>query len=205
MPEPASDIKSLILQSSRRRFLQFGFSKVTMDEIAAELRISKKTLYRNFPGKQDILQEIMDSWMMQISEKISAVVSDKTLLYTEKLSKILTFFVTEVSPIFSSPLMMDIQKKVPSMWRKFETFRKKQIHTKFANLVAEGVRTGFLRDDIPEELVVLIYFSVVQSVISPKTLAQLPVTANDAFQFVFSMLFEGLLTDKARKKLRSSQ
>src|SRR5437588_7748572 len=48
-----------IVDAARAHFFNHGFRSVTMDDLAAELGISKKTLYAHFPGKFDLLEAVL--------------------------------------------------------------------------------------------------------------------------------------------------
>ena len=57
------EIRDRILEKARDMFFKLGFSKVTMDEIAFELGMSKKTLYRYFKTKKNLYTKL--SWGLQ--------------------------------------------------------------------------------------------------------------------------------------------
>lgn len=181
--------------------MRLGFSKVTMDELAAELGMSKKTLYQHFPGKQALLQEVMNLTMREVSAGATAILDDTTLAFIEKLEKLMTFFGGVIPNLLSKPLLQDIQRKAPHVWRQVEEFRRRQINTKFANLVREGIEKGVFRSDVDHRFVVLIYFNAVQHIINPEVLSQMPFTAAEAFRAIIRTIFEGILTDAARTKL----
>jgi AcrR family transcriptional regulator len=48
-----------IIDAARAHFFSHGFRSVTMDDLAVELGISKKTLYAYFPGKFDLLEAVL--------------------------------------------------------------------------------------------------------------------------------------------------
>src|SRR6058998_2879115 len=48
-----------IVDAARAHFFSHGFRRVTMDDLAEELGISKKTLYAHFPGKFDLLEAVL--------------------------------------------------------------------------------------------------------------------------------------------------
>jgi len=54
-PPAAAAARRRILAGARRHFFANGFRRVTMDDLAAELGMSKKTLYAHFPSKQHLL------------------------------------------------------------------------------------------------------------------------------------------------------
>ncbi|MCX7836039.1 MAG: TetR/AcrR family transcriptional regulator [bacterium] len=54
------DVRRLILELARKKFLHFGVRKTTIEEIARELKISKKTLYEHFQSKMDIWENLLE-------------------------------------------------------------------------------------------------------------------------------------------------
>src|SRR5262245_50783563 len=60
VPESAGPSRERIVLEARRHFLSHGFRGVTMDDLAAELGMSKKTLYAHFPGKSALLQAVLE-------------------------------------------------------------------------------------------------------------------------------------------------
>ena len=55
----SSSTKTIILDAAQRQFAHFGFSKVTMDEIAGEVAMAKASLYYYFPTKERLFQAVM--------------------------------------------------------------------------------------------------------------------------------------------------
>ena len=51
--------QAVILDAARKRFAYYGFSKVTMDEIAADVGLGKASLYYYFPTKENLFQEVV--------------------------------------------------------------------------------------------------------------------------------------------------
>ncbi len=199
---PAEDaVLTRILNSAREQFVRFGYSKVTTDEIASELGISKKTLYKHFPTKEALFRAVMRRTMDDISAGAAAIIYNEELEYTRKLTETLAFFSEQIARVFSRPLMRDLRRKLPHIWQEVEAFRKEQIFTKFASLIAEGVKQGVIRSDIHQEVIVRIYFAAAQQIMNPETLLNLPLTANEAFDAIVKTLFEGLLTERARANL----
>ncbi len=203
-PQAAAGETHRILHSAREQFIQMGFSKVTTDEIAGALGMSKKTLYKHFPTKEALLAAVMRFTMGEISEGAAAIIYDGELGYTDKLSRLMAFFSGHISRLFSRPFIQDVRRKRPHLWAEVEAFRREQIFTKFANLVAEGVNKGYLRGDVHQDLITRIYLAAAQHILNPETLAELPLTAREAFDGIVRTLFEGLLTEKGRKTLQES-
>ncbi len=192
-----------IVKIAAERFFSSGFSKVTMDELAYELGMSKKTLYKFYPNKIALLHAAVETTLDSLKNGFEEILADCNLEFTAKLQTVLTFMGMQVSKFLQKSFLRDLQRTAPEVWERIEFFRKEMIHTRFARLIDEGMRSGAFRNDVSQDLVVLVYFSAIQRIINPETLAQLPFTSHDAFQAIFTLLLEGLLTDESRDKLRS--
>ncbi len=196
--------KARILETARERFFRLGFSKVTTDELSAELGVSKKTLYKYFPAKKDLLQEVVDSVLYEIRSGLEQILRDRSLEFHQKMEVIVAYVGEKVARYFNKSFLQDIKKHHPEIWQRVDEFRRAQIYSKFSNLIKEGMRKGVFRKDVDQQVVVLVYLHAVQNIINPETLAQLPHTASEVFDAVVQIIFRGILTDEARKKVFSN-
>ncbi len=190
--------RSRILEISQEHFFRLGFSKVTMSEIATELGMSKKTLYEYFPSKEELLSEVIASVQNGVSIKIDAIVANESLDFVEKL-KLLFSHGAVFHSQFSKHFFVDIQKNAPQVWKCCDDFRMERMRKNITKLVHEGVRKGFFRGDVNEQVVIMIYTTAVQNLMTPDVLSGLPVTMNQLFETIIKVIFEGILTEKARE------
>src|SRR5256884_1028089 len=63
-----------IVDAARIHFLSHGFRSVTMDELAEELGISKKTLYAHFPGKIELLEAVLADKFAGVEAKLNGII-----------------------------------------------------------------------------------------------------------------------------------
>jgi TetR/AcrR family transcriptional regulator len=80
-----NETKELLLNAAQKRFAYYGLSKVTMDEIAADVGLSKAALYYYFKTKEEIFKEVVIREIEQYSTEVKNVVAQKTGA-SEKLS-----------------------------------------------------------------------------------------------------------------------
>jgi len=196
-----TDIKQRILEKALDQFLQFGFTKVTMDELAAELGMSKKTLYKWFPTKESLLQAVVEMKHEEIQNGIDGILLNEGMDFVEKLKRYMAFLGEQLSK-YRAPFMRDIQRNAPEIWKQMEDFRREKVLSDFGKLLDEGVQKQVLRGDCDQQLVILMYLSSIQGLINPEVLSQLSFSATEVFETITKVLFEGILTDKARAKYR---
>ena len=84
--ENAADLRCRIIEVARGKFSALGYSRVAMSEIAQELRISKKTLYREFEAKEDLLRSIIFPPMYKAAEVSDAFMHDPSKSFHERLA-----------------------------------------------------------------------------------------------------------------------
>lgn len=192
-----TEIRDRILEFSREKFMQSGFSKVTLDEIASELGMSKKTLYKYFESKEQLLADCVSRSMQTIDEKSNQIVSSEMPL-TEKVASLVTLIGSQFGRL-SKIGAGDLQRNAPEQWARIETFRREKILTKFGGLIAQGRAEGFVREDIPDQLVTLILLSAVQGIVTPEVLMQHSFSVDDALHAIFTTVFQGILTEDGKK------
>ena len=196
------EIKDRILSQAEQLFLQFGYSKVTMDEIAASLGMSKKTLYKYFPGKEILVKEMITSMKCAIDEHIDFVWNNEEMDFMDKLKSVMNFIGKHTTKL-QGPLLEDLHKNIPEIWQEIHDFRRANSVKRFTAFINEGVEKGVFRNDIDRQLIVLFYLHAIQGLINPETLSQLPYSANQIFDAIIRIIFEGILTEEGRKEYLS--
>ncbi len=196
------EIRERILNQAEQLFIQFGYSKVTMDEIAASLGMSKKTLYKFFPGKESLVKEMVTSMKCSIDDHIDSVWNNEEMDFMDKLKSVMNFIGKQTTKL-QGPLLEDLHKNIPEVWKEIHDFRKANAVKRFSTFINEGVETGVFRKDIDRQLILLFYLHAIQGMINPETLSQLPYSANQVFDAVIRIIFEGILTEEGRHEYLS--
>jgi len=189
--------KQRIVDVSSKRFMENGISKVTLDEIAAELGMSKKTMYKFFPSKEDLLKTIVHAMMNSLRVRVEAVVnSDKP--FVEKAPELLALIGHQIS-IMSKQFLFDLQRFTPQLWKEIDEFRRQRILTTVRKIFIQAQEEGVFRKDLDIELFILVFTSSVQGIVNPQTLSQQSFSAGEALRGIFRIIFEGAMTEEARK------
>jgi AcrR family transcriptional regulator len=197
------DIRERILNKASEMFFQFGYLKVTMDEIAARLGMSKKTLYKYYPGKESLIREMIKNVKCEVDDYIAELWSDDQMDFVFKLKKLMNF-IGQQSSKMRGPLIEDIQKYNPEIWTEIQEFRKQTSQRKFTLLINEGIEKGIFRNDIDNSIIVMTYINAIQGIITPEVLAQIPFTTGQVFEALGKIIFEGILTEEGRAKYSST-
>ena len=95
--------------------------------------------------------------------------------------------------------MLDMQKFTPELWKQIEAFRREQIFNKIGRMIAQAREENSFRSHVNEKVLTLMIISSIQGILNPEVLSQNSFSAEEAFRSIFRTIFEGALTDDARK------
>jgi AcrR family transcriptional regulator len=195
-----NDDETRIIDAASDRFMDVGFYKVTMDEIASDLRMSKKTVYKFFPSKETLLKAIVHTFMKKVEGEVQGIVSsDKPI--EEKLTTLLTFIGKQLRR-FSRPFMTDVQRFAPALWKEVEIFRRERVLSRLQQMFRQAKKEGVFREDLDPDLFFLILTTTIQGIMNPQVLSQQPFSAEEAFKGIFRILYEGAFTQEARNRFQ---
>lgn len=198
------EVKQRIMNKTEEMFYQFGYSKVTMEEIASSLSMSKKTLYKHFDNKENILREIIHTKKCEVETYVEELIEDTTTEFITKLKNFLSFVTAHFSKL-SHPNIQDLVRSQPEAWNEIQEFRKKNAYNSFSKLINKGKESGVFREDFHSDVAVQLYFSAIYGMLNHETLSQLPITAKEAYNDIVKILFEGIFSEQGRAKYHSSE
>jgi AcrR family transcriptional regulator len=186
-----------IVEAARSHFFSHGFRSVTMDDLAQELGISKKTLYAHFPGKIQLLEAVLADKFAGVEAKLNEITRRHRQNFSVALHELLANTQRELDEI-KPPFVRDMRQKAPHVFKIVERRRAALIERFFGKLFAEGRRTGMLRKDIPVKLIIEILLALVQAIMNPAKMEELGMTPKEGFAGILKIVLEGALTEKAR-------
>jgi len=188
--------KEKILEIARQKFFQDGFVKTSIDEIAREYHISKKTIYKHFKSKDDLLTGVVKDFTARVTNSIIEIMKSKKNSI-EKLIDVLNLIQNSIRQ-FSFRYIDDIQKHKPKLWNYIEKFRKENLEKIVYQTIEEGKKEG-LFNDVNPDIVFRIFYGAVRNVISPNFLITSPISRDEAIDETFEILLNGVLTNEGKK------
>jgi AcrR family transcriptional regulator len=196
-------MKSRILEKGTQLFFRYGVKSVTMDAIAAELGISKKTIYQHFPDKDSMVLEVVQAFIEQDSLKWDEL--DR--MYSNVIEKMFKSFemvkdmITQMNP----RLLFEIQKYFPNAYQLFTEHGEKCIHK---NLIADfkkGAQFGYFRKDIDFELLARLRMAEVNLAFDPDFYPTNKLSLYDTQLTLMDIFMRGILTEKGLTLYNSYQ
>ncbi len=192
--------KQRILDVASSKFLESGITKVTLDEVATELGMSKKTLYKFFPSKDILLHTIVKMMLSRVEKETLSIV-DSNEPFENKLTRIIALIGRQVRHL-SKQFQLDVQRFAPSLWNEIDKFRRERILCHVKRMFEQAKRENIFRSDLNVDLFYLVVINTVQGIMNPKTLSENSFSAEDAFRGIFRILLEGAFTEETKKRIR---
>jgi len=188
--------KIKILELGEEKFFTDGFPNVRMNDIASELRISKKTLYKIFPSKEDLAIAIAKFFMNRMKNKIvPALESNKNAI--EKLNDLITIL-AEVSQKIKAKKLDELKKHFPNIWSEVDKFRTEMMFGNITKVIDQGKREGLFLD-YPTPIVMNMFVATVRAVVTPDFVLNNNFSLIEAARAAFKIIIGGIVTEKGKK------
>ncbi len=192
-------MKEKILEKATELFLTHGFKSVTMDDLANEMAISKKTIYTHFENKTQLVEEASSHIFWFISNGIDNICTLE-LNPIEELYEIKKFVMYHLKDEKSSP-QYQLQKYYPKV---YEDLRQKQFDVMrgcILHNVEKGMQMGIYRTNLNTDFVFRIYFSGIVSIKDKQLFPDNLFTVNGLMDNYLEYHLRGIVTPEGRKIL----
>jgi len=138
------DRKLFILKNAGGLYLRFGIKSVKMDDVARELRISKKTLYQYFKDKADLVSQVVDYYLQNPLFKLNDLQHGNAIdQYFALRAHILT-----VMKYYNNNLECVLKNRYPKLHRKVYKQKRDRIYNNTVENLNDGIKTGLYRTDL---------------------------------------------------------
>jgi TetR/AcrR family transcriptional regulator, cholesterol catabolism regulator len=146
-------------------FLRYGIKSVTMDDLARELGISKKTLYLHFNDKAHVVREAVRFMIKGHQRGMEALKAENELNAIDSLLKMSIFITMHMQSLHPS-VTYDLQKYYPSIWEEVEHFKRKTIFNYVLENINQGVNEGLFSKALKPAIIAEIYMNSIDQLTS---------------------------------------
>ena len=150
-------MKEKILKKAIDLFINFGFKSVTMDDIASEMHISKKTIYTHFANKTKLVEVVTFEALDHIHQGIDSIKEISTNPI-EELYQIKMFVMNYLKNEKVSP-QFQLKKYYPKIYDLLNIKQFEKMNSCVIDSLKKGVETGLFRAEINLDFISRIYFS----------------------------------------------
>lgn len=202
MTNPEIAEKDKILQFTHQLFLAEGFYKTSMDEIARELQISKKTIYKYFPSKDGLLEDVCELRMVNAEKMIDEIINTDEDAVT-KFVKLVNMNHAMMKNC-SEKWIKDLQLHAPHLMERFNKLRDKEIGKTMTRLIEQG-RKEKLIENYPPAMIITAFLGAISFVTNPEFILNNKFSFQEAFRITADIFFKGFLTEQGKQKYTNTK
>ncbi|MFZ5644485.1 MAG: TetR/AcrR family transcriptional regulator [Bacillota bacterium] len=190
------EIRERILEGFKRLAFERGFHATTVDELSSRTGISKRTIYKYYRSKNELVMAVAENLMSSAERGVDSVLASP-VGPVEKMAAVISILsehLRNINPV----LMNDMQKYFPNVWERIETFRAKKVRRIIEKLMS-GENSEHFKDVIPEVFMTSLLSSV-RDVLNPGFMVKNNLRPEDAALCLFEIFLYGIVSDKARSE-----
>lgn len=186
-------IKERIVLAYYRLLPNRGFSRVTMDELASEAGLSKRTIYRYFSSKEEIIEAVIDSFLKMMGEKADKVLESEK--QPEEIFKsIINTLVKKGHFMVNKTVLGDLQQHYPEYWDRIDSFRVKKVKKVIDTIYKQ--EENYVKTHIDPQIIVAVFTASIQAVLNPEFLISQGMSIEEAAHQLSQMLQYGIFGKK---------
>lgn len=192
------EAKAKILGAAEELFMQYGIRSVTMDDVARDASMSKKTLYQYFDNKDTLVSEVALNHFKEEAKEFEEIAeqADDAIHEVILVSQCLRKHVFKMNP----SLLYDMQKYHGKAWDEYLKFKHSTIRGNIERNIDKGIAEDYFRSEIDSQVMSTLRVEQVQLVFNPK------IFPTNKFDFatvqlqILDHFIHGLLTEKGKAK-----
>ena len=177
--------------------MRFGVRSVTMDDIARQAGVSKKTIYHEFADKNQLVYETFSFALEEDIVRMEDLPKIKDGIIEHLVG--LTHFIRKRFADMNPLVMNEIQRYFPQCWRLFEDFKHGHILKEIMELLDKGKEEGFFRPEINTEIIALMRLEQMMVIFDPIKFPPSRYNQVELQLQIFEHFLHGIFTDKGRE------
>lgn len=190
-----------ILKTALELFYKYGIKRVTMDEIAKELGMSKKTIYHYYKEKDDLVDALC-SGELQRNQSLCNDIANKAkdpIHEVALISENMTEMFKHINPVF----FLDLQKFYPTPFERFQKFKEEFAYKNILANLKKGKETGIYRADINEDFVARYRIAQIDMLMFGNYYSFEKISFTKSHEMLLDMFVYGICTVKGHKLINN--
>ena len=155
-------MKDKIISKATDMFLKLGFKSITMDDIAGEMCISKKTIYKYFCNKEVLIEESTEAIHRQVHQIIDNIIIENYNAIQENF-EIRKMFKEMFQSSDNSPIYQ-LRKHYPEIYDKVMAREINECNSIFRINIKKGIEQGLYRESINIDRYTNFYYLLIFSI-----------------------------------------
>jgi len=194
--------KEKILYFTHAKFITEGFYKTTMDEIARDLQMSKKTIYKHFDSKEELLENVCGMRMNLMEEFLDEVADSND----DAITKFLRILNKQKSMSMNcSPVWFrDLEVHAPHLSKEFAKIRQEKVTKIMSKLLEQGKKEKVV-EHVPVDIIITALNGAIEAVTHADFVLNSKYSFHEAMRITAEIFFNGFLTELGKEKFSNTK
>lgn len=186
--------KTYFVEQVGEMYLRHGIRSITMDDVASEIGISKKTLYQYFKDKAELVNQVVCHFLMK--DDCYHAQEDPSLNAIDRLFWIRKH-VFKMMKVVHNNLEYDLKKSYPEVYKKITDYKRHRIYEDNFSIMEQGKKEGLFRTEVDSDFIakltvgrILLVFNSDHGVFTDEDVRNI-----DLFDKVLDYHFHGICTE----------
>jgi AcrR family transcriptional regulator len=191
------DKKEQIIMQVFELFMRYGIKSMSMDDIALQMGMSKKTLYQYFASKDDLVNAVLEKHLEMDQCKVKSLISSKNNAIDDLMHIVTT--VNDTLKQINPSIHYDLEKYHPQAWKKFGDYKRNFIQENIKQNILKGIKEELYRSDINVDIVAALYVSKADIVFDASVFPPDKYAFNQVYLEMMKQHIRGIATSKGLK------
>ena len=191
-----------ILEQVGKLYHRYGIKSVTMDDVARQLGISKKTIYEFYTDKEDLLMKVL-LYEHEHNCGFLKSIEVKNFNAIEELFEVYKM-INAVLMEFNPSMEYDIRKYYPGLFVKIREIKRKRMYDSVYNNLNKGKKEGLYRKELNSKIISKLHVFRTESLIDNDMFTLEELTSLKVFHEIFIYHLQGILSHKGRTFFESN-
>ncbi len=186
-----------VIEKSQELFFKYGLKSITMDDLAREMGISKKTLYASFNNKQEIIN-IITIKLIEEHERNCVEIEKNARNAIEEI----LMYVNSVKSIFQQfnyKITYEMKKYYSESWDILKNYKKEFLLQKVKNNLKRGVKEGLYRDNLNVEIISSLRMEQMKIISNSALFLSTNINKKEVSRELFFQILYGMSTIKGHR------
>jgi AcrR family transcriptional regulator len=189
-------MRERILELASEQFMRYGVRTITMEDIARNAGISKKTIYQEFKDKKELVKETFAWVLSKDKEKLRFILDseDRLIEHLVQSSQTMRERLEHMNPL----VILEVRKYFPEAWEEFESFKNDFVVKDLMMVMERGKVLGYFRPEIDSEILAQLRVNQISTVLESSMAGQSGIDILNAQLEMMDHFLHGIFTEKGR-------
>ncbi len=191
-----------ILEKVAALYMKYGVKSITMDDVARELGISKKTLYQYVENKNELVEKVVD-YVINLKDCSFKEIAEKKMNAIEKLIEVNMHIITSMKE-YNPATEYDLKKYYPELYAKMHSIRRQRMYESIVANIKKGKEEGLYRKELKEEIIARLQVSRFMNMHEDELLSKNDIQRSEFIHELFIYHIRGIANEKGLNVLEET-